>query len=489
MSVSRREFLGGLAVTFASAFARRLSAEAAANEPLLRFGALSDTHLRVTDDPGQLGRVFRWLHGRNADAVVISGDITEQGLNTEIDYLVRIWNDAFPGGCAADGRKVEKFWVWGNHDYSDASYMRRMPPEKLAEQIKVSVFGDKDAAWRRIGEGAFPGETFTKTIKGFSFVGTHWKHEDETVGWLKAHPEVDTSKFFVYVQHPQPPGTVFYPARKGKVYKGLREEMRAYSNCFMIAGHSHVSVSDDRALWQGDFTVMGAGSTKSVSVRRGYENSPGTPESGKYVPHTRAVESGKPSQGSLVSVYRDKVIVERVEFRSGEVLGDAWELPLPLERHPDEPFVIAAQAPAPEFPEGAKVEAALRPKAKDRLGRTEAQVKVWTPYAQKRGRYGRVVDYLFEAVDAASGKVLLSRQTLQDYYTSPEAQAKKYGGRCKFAVADLPAGASVQFRVTPRNAAGKGGRSLVSKPFAIPPSSLPLTVSCDFVLASGAGEW
>ena len=130
--------------------------------------------------------------------------------------------------------------------------------------------------------------------------------------------------------------------------------------------------------------------------------------------------------------------------------------------------MIAAQAPAPEFPEGAKVEVALRPKAKDRLGKVEAQVKVWTPYAQKKGRYGRVVDYLFEALDAASGKVLLSRKTLQDYYTSPEAQAKKYGGRCKFAVADLPAGANVAFRVTPRNAAGKGGRSLVSKPFAIP---------------------
>ena len=468
MALSRREFIGGLAVTFASALARRLSAEAAANEPMLRFGAWSDTHLQVTDDPDQLGRVFRWLHDRNADAVVISGDITEQGLNTEIDYLVRIWNDAFPGGKAADGRKVEKFWVWGNHDYSDASYMRRMPPEKLAEQVKVSVFGDKDAAWRRIGEGAFPGETFTKTIKGFSFVGTHWKHEDETVGWLKAHPEVDTSKFFVYVQHPQPAETVFHTARKRKAYKGLREEMRAYSNCFMVAGHSHRSLSDDLALWQGDFTVLGAGSTKSVSVRGGYENSPGTPEPGKYVSHTRAVESGKASQGSLVSVYRDKVIVERMEFRRGQAIGDAWELPLPLQRHVDEPFVIAAQAPAPEFPEGAKVEVSPRPKSKDRLGRVEAQVKVWVPYAQKQGRYGRVVDYLFEALDAVSGKVLLKRKTLQDFYTCSEKKAMEEGGRCKFAVADLPAGASVKFRVTPRNAAGKGGRSLVSEVFKVP---------------------
>ena len=468
MAITRRGFLGGLAVTFASAFARRLSAEAAANEPLLRFGALSDTHLRVTDDPDQLGRVFRWLHGRNADAVVISGDITEQGLNTEIDFLVRIWNDAFPGGKAADGRKVEKFWVWGNHDYSDASYMRRMPPEKLAEQIKVSVFGDKDAAWRRIGEGAFPGETFTKTIKGFSFVGTHWKHEDETVAWLKAHPEVATSKFFVYVQHPQPAETVFYTARKRKSYKGLREEMRAYSNCFVVAGHSHRSLSDDLALWQGDFTVLGAGSTKSGSVRGGYENSPGVPEPGKYVPHTRAVESGKASQGSLVSVYSDKVIVERMEFCRGQAIGDAWELPLPLERHVDEPFVIAAQAPAPEFPEGAKVEVSPRPKSKDRLGRVEAQFKVWVPYAQKQGRYGRVVDYVFEALDAESGDVLVKRKTLQDFYTCSEKKAMEEGGRCKFAVADLPAGKSVKFRVTPRNAAGKGGRSLVSKAFTVP---------------------
>lgn len=468
MALSRREFIGGLAVTFASAFARRLSAEAAANEPLLRFGALSDTHLQVTDDPDQLGRIFRWLHGRNADAVVISGDITEQGLNTEIDFLVRIWDDAFPGGRAADGRKVEKFWVWGNHDYSDASYMRRMPPEKLAEQIKASVFGDKDAAWRRIGEGAFPGETFAKTIKGFSFVGTHWKHEDETVAWLKAHPEVDTSKFFVYVQHPQPAETVFHTARKRKAYKGLREEMRAYSNCFMVAGHSHRSLSDDLALWQGDFTVLGAGSTKSVLVRSGYENSPGASEPGKYVPHTRAVESGKASQGSLVSVYRDKVIVERMEFSRGQALGDAWELPLPLERHVDDPFVIAAQAPAPEFPEGAKVEVSPRPKSKDRLGRVEAQFKVWVPYAQKAGRYGRVVDYLFEALDAASDKVLLKRKTLQDFYTCSEKKAMEEGGRCKFAVADLPAGARVKFRVTPRNAAGKCGQSLVSKAFTVP---------------------
>ena len=129
--LSRRFFLRGLAAGAATLSARQLLAEALANEPLLRFGVMSDTHLELKDDPNGLGRIFRTLHDRNVDAVVISGDITERGLNTEVDFLMKIWNDAFPGNCAADGRKVEKVWVWGNHDYSDASYMRRMPPEKL----------------------------------------------------------------------------------------------------------------------------------------------------------------------------------------------------------------------------------------------------------------------------------------------------------------------------------------------------------------------
>ena len=51
----------------------------------------------------------------------------------------------------------------------------------------------------------------------------------------------------------------------------------------------------------------------------------------------------------------------------------------------------------------------------------------------------------------------------------PEGAKVEVSPRSKsFAVADLPAGKSVKFRVTPRNAAGKGGRSLVSEAFRVP---------------------
>ena len=148
--------------------------------------------------------------------------------------------------------------------------------------------------------------------------------------------------------------------------------------------------------------------------------------------------------------------------RKGESLGDAWELPLPLETHAERPYVAANAAPAPEFPAGAKV-SVVRAMGKDRKGRQEMQYKVKVPYAQKTGRCGRVIEYRFDAIDAATGKVLVSRVALQDRYGLSENQAAKCQGRCAFAVAEFPEGAKVAFRVTPLNAAGRGGRSITGR--------------------------
>ena len=127
-------------------------------EPLFNRAAveIDFAHLPFRWDNEAFDKALAFLAERNVDVVVISGDVTEFGTPDELQMVLDAWNKAFPDGKAADGRRTEKFIVWGNHDYSDASYMRRMPPERLVEQIKVSVVGDKDAAWRRIGEGAFP---------------------------------------------------------------------------------------------------------------------------------------------------------------------------------------------------------------------------------------------------------------------------------------------------------------------------------------------
>ena len=125
--MNRRSFIAGLS---AAALAPRPAACAAAGgAPLLRLGVLSDIHVSVPEivaaDPhakpclgtgAAFERALRAFRERGVDAVVIAGDLTEFGLIPELEEVARIWNRVFPGDLGADGRKVEKAFILGNHD-------------------------------------------------------------------------------------------------------------------------------------------------------------------------------------------------------------------------------------------------------------------------------------------------------------------------------------------------------------------------------------
>lgn len=461
MAISRREFFGGILSAAGAAVARK-AVGSHVGEPLLRFGYASDTHLTTSDDPQDLGRVFGWFHSRNVDAVVLSGDITEGGFDAEIDRLLEIWGNAFPDDCASDGRRVEKFWVWGNHDYKDASYMRSLPPERKVEDLKVSMFSHKDESWRKITGEAFQGEVFHKKIKGFSFVGAHWKHENETIEYFRSHAsEIDTSKFFVYVQHPHVPGTVYYPGRAE--HSRLRATLSQYSNCFCLSGHGHESAAYESALWQGEFTALGGSSTKSVGTLKGRENSAWASWCKTPEPITPSIPMGNGRHAMIISVYANELVIERHEFRNDEPLGGEWVLPLPLETHPESPIVIASNAKVPQFAYGAKIKISrgimrMRKNAKGECYR------VSFPSALATKGNGRVTDYLVAVRKPDSGTPLLSRMVSQPKMTLAERRLES-GDKiyCLIKAEDLKDMQDLEVTVTPMNAAGKGGRPLVGK--------------------------
>ena len=458
MELSRREFFGGLLSAAGVAAVRRV-AGAHAGEPLLRFGFASDTHLAFGDDPRQLGRVFDWFRNRNVDAVVLSGDITEGGFDDEIDFLAEIWRKSFPDGTAADGRKVERFWVWGNHDYKDASYMRNLPPERKAANERISMVSHKDATWRKLFGEPFPGEVFHKTIRGFSFVGAHWGYENEMVDYLRAHAdEIDTSKFFVHVQHPHIPGTVYYPGRTTK--SKVRNELARHPNCLSLSGHGHESAAYETALWQGDFTALGGSSTKSVSTFGARENGGWAKWMQTPDPLTPTASTGHGSHAMLVSVYADELVVERHEFVHDEPLGEEWALPLPFETHPEAPCVFAERAETPQFaPEAAiTVEQGVMKTRHD--GRADCY-RVSFPPALPAKRNGRAVDYALEVTDGETGRVVAKRLLVQPKLTLAERRlGRKETVFCLIRTTDLQDVAKPVFSVTPLNAIGKAGKRL-----------------------------
>lgn len=433
----------------------------------LRFGVLSDVHLRLTENPDILLAAFAAFKRRDVEAVAITGDVVEDGKVVEFERFAEVWRTAFGGRPGKDGAP-ELVVIWGNHDCRAASkyHGKTFSPE---EERTFMMHGDgRERVWRMLFDEPFPGGVYLKRVKGVPFVCVHWGAEDAVGAWLKDHEDaVGVTNLFFVLQHPHPSGTVFGMKTQAK---NVTADLANYPNAFVISGHSHTTLADDAALWQGAFTSMAAGTPRGGSPRHGpgagaFANGAFKPASAKPpYPHMRPCDGGCVSLGAVVTVRDDRVVVERLDFLSGQPVGADWVLPLPLETHPEAPFVFASRAPAPEFAPDAKVSVKIAD-GTNAMGENERLLQVEVPQARPVGPYSRAIVNTFEVLDAATENVLLKADALQPGQSLPIEKSLGYPACCAFAAADLPSGRSFRVRVTPRNAAGKSGKPLVSEAF------------------------
>ena len=452
MNFSRRCFLGSLAAVVASPRWVR------AGTPLAKVGILSDPH--VSADPktvAPLLKAFRRFAAEGVGTVVISGDVCEVGTLAELASVMNAWRTAFPDGKNALGQKVDPFFVWGNHDYHDASYLRGRPVTE--EDRKNHIFYNKDVAWKMVtGEEKMPGEVFLRKSHGLTFVGAHWKHQHELGAFLEAHAaEIPSDRPVIYVQHPHPKGTCFHGWATVDDGRNLAA-LLAHPNFFCVSGHSHVSVSFDDSLWLGGFAAMGAGSMRIAGGRRDVYNF--VRKGGKETRHMPTPPAGGGQQASILSVYPDRVVVSRHEYRYDEPLGEDWDIPFPFPHDAAKPHVIAEAAAAPEFPAGATVEVAQRDGLLHPVGTPVRQVQLTFPSASSVGPHSRVVRYCVVITKAADGVRVLERVVAPSLSCLSERQSLKEPGTCAFGLDELPHGERLVASVTPLNAGGKAGKSI-----------------------------
>ena len=131
MNVSRRWFIGGMAATMGAA--RVLRAESGASSggtPNLVLGIVTDIHLSIGRSNGvfvfggeaTFRSTLEWFRDRGVDGVVICGDMADNGLVEELAAVARVWYEVFPNDLAPDGHRVERLFVYGNHDYDGYTY-------------------------------------------------------------------------------------------------------------------------------------------------------------------------------------------------------------------------------------------------------------------------------------------------------------------------------------------------------------------------------
>lgn len=490
--MDRRAFLGGTAALLgASAFG--VSTPLAKGRPNLVLGVLSDIHLSIVKGrDGTLSfvgeemftKALRWYRDCGVDGVIVCGDMADFGTVEELGAVARAWYSVFPDGKAPDGRRVEQLFVYGNHDFEGYKYggcVKAVFGEKYYDH---AINKDLAAAWKKCFHEDY-NPIWRKEVKGYTVIGTHWT-KDHCRGWEevgtsyasgwfeKNGATIDPFRPFFYLQHPPLKGTCHCDWVWGHDNGLVTKALSKFRNAVAFSGHSHASINDERAIWQGAFTSIGAGSLKYTGLEYGdvlpfgRENdlpSPGLRGEDPYkIMRKMRIRSGH--QGMILRVYDDRMVFERRDFEDLGLLGDDWVVPLPAAE--PMPFAYAKRAAAsvpPQFPKGAAL-AVCMTKGKNRGGRKvkyEVQPVLEITIPPANGRKGaRALDFALR-ITGENGKADDRYVFAESFYRSESGGAANVPTVCSLAANRLKAAGKLRIEVRPRNSFLKAGEPITAE--------------------------
>ncbi|MBO7683494.1 MAG: metallophosphoesterase [Kiritimatiellae bacterium] len=481
----RRDFLRGGAAFFVAAGLGNAVFGRVAGPARLRVGILSDIH--VVNGPKTCDynagscetfeKALAYFRDQNVDAVVIAGDMADNGLESQLMQLGNAWRKVFPGGLRPDGGRVEKVFVTGNHDLEGwkYGYAKKLGVTKKTHAQDILSLHIAES-WKRVFDEDYA-PMFIKDVKGYKFVGAHFGEFDKkgaVAAFLKAHEaELAGPKPFFYTQHYHPKATCSAPWVWGQDSGESTAALKAFPNAVAFTGHSHTPLVDDRTLWRGDFTSVGTGSLRYLIPFGGRENSRifGAKDVGTQQMPYMTCKDGH--HGQLMTVYDDRLVLERRDFENDMPAGPDWVVPLPAGASSFEERAKAA--PVPQFPVGAEVKLE-QIDGHNRKGEAVKQVAVTFPNVRGLDGGARAFDFevRVEARDVDREKTWTTKRVYSPhYYWAPERDDKTV--TCLFALSELPMpngklaperGVAYRFAVSPANSFGRHGAAIRSAFFA-----------------------
>ncbi len=466
MNLTRRSFLISTSALAAMGGCRALGF--AAGKPRLQFGVLADIHVITPESANEFVAALEYFRDRGVDAVVVCGDITDWGLLSSLKYVAEAWNQVFPNNRAPDGRRVEKLFCSGNHDYEGYWYgdmTMEMHALGYSEDEALVRLGFKKC-WEEVFQEAWA-PVRRRTVKGYDFISGEWHGYDKQDGynlapkWLDEHrAELKGEKPCFYFQHFPIAETTGDSRRDGKVASplglSLRQALAGIPNMVAFTGHCHWTFNDPKSIWQGEFTSIAVPSMSYTTIPKGYENGSDV-RNGKSTLVMQKIPSRinlEEAQGYLVSVHDDRLEVERHDFEQHADVG-TWVIPWPPA---DKPFTLenaAAREAVPQFPDGAKLKT-YTVNCDNRAGKWAIALSLDFPAATGRGF--RAFDYEVRAVLADGTVAKVKRFLSPAFHKLPQDEPGQM--QFRWDVAELPQDIPYTLEVYPRNAFGKCGAPL-----------------------------
>lgn len=208
----------------------------AAEEPILRAGIMTDTHIGETAEScAHVRKAFELFRAQKADLVVNLGDIANDHFPSGYRHYRRIFNEVFP-----EPRPAELF-VFAGHD---ARGFRGTDDE--AYKVVEKEIGASNSTYGKL------------VLKGYPFLvfrqGPDLERYERDIA--QAEKEFPGKPIFV-LNHEPPINTTYHSIYWGS--RTLRPILERHSRVVQFTGHAHSSVRDERNIWQGKFTSISAG--------------------------------------------------------------------------------------------------------------------------------------------------------------------------------------------------------------------------------------
>ena len=465
--IDRRGFLGGAMALMGVGGCRSLGI--GGEKPNLVFGVISDVHVTTPESTEVFVRTLKYFRDRKVDAVMVAGDLTDWGLKSSYKYLADAWYSVFPNDRAPDGRKVEKLFCTGNHDYDGYWYgdmTLDMHVQGYSEDEALVKFGMKKCWEEAFNEPFAP--VRRRTVKGYDFISAEWK---EGKPWNVAADEwfaqngktLDPKKPFFFFTHYPLGGTTSCTKPDAPTVKALK----SMPNAVAFSGHCHWTLNDERSIWQGGYTAVAVPSLSYSSIPAGYENGgdsrKGDPKTS--MPKIPARPKFEEAQGYVVSVFDNRMEIERRDFTHGVEAAPAWIVTPPTAD--SKPFAFEnsfKRTPVPQFPADATLKTYIA-NTEDRDGHWAIMMMLDFPSA--KAHKGRVYDYEVR-IEMENGSIPVVKRFLAPAFYKLERDEPAFQSFA-FNAKDLPEVGRYRFRVYPRNCFGACGRPIESKVYESKP--------------------
>jgi hypothetical protein len=421
--MKRREFLGSMAATAVLPLYAKIE-----EKPIMRFGLMTDTHVKNNKAScAKVGQAWKLFRREQCDVVANLGDIAD------IFY---------PKGYEGYSETVEEVWPRAEKDHPREIYV-------FAWHDYYCYKGDRNRSTPKWKEACAEAAKLLKSpnglydsfeLKGYPFVVVpQWVDFKEYERLLTEASAKHPGKPIFVFDHIPPFETVY----NSRIWGDRRrlELLSKFPDVIDITGHVHQSLRIDTSIWQGDFTVLNCG---ALSTWGG--NLVGTAPKRKNC--TNVI---------VMDVYRNRLVARRFDIRTGkEICADVrWTIPLPFSAK-TAPYAIANRKktfPAAAFPKGAVLSAT--PDATPMKN-----FLLSFPEAKGEGSFEYRIEIERKNADG-TWKAYARHDIFADFWLEDFEKTGK--ATHSFPAGYFTEGEHIRFRITPVNAFGRAGVPIMAE--------------------------